>query len=1007
MWFRGGRITSAKGMTRHASANAFPGWLKAVLALAVLCIVVVGVWIHRGQERHLRAGVESELEAVTELKSTQIVEWRRERLLDAELVRGTLRFGGPEMRVPVDPPSGQARQRLAEWLKQLVDGVTYRRAFLVDCGLNVRSAVPFSPDETAPSLSAALRGAVEEAFRTGEALLSEMYRTEESGPVRIAVVIPLEARREAGNDPVPALDEDRGMGALILEGHVGDYLYPLIGFWETRMATAETLLVRRDGDSALFLSDARFMTNTALNLRVPLTDTNRPAIMAALGRQGLTRGVDYRGQQVVAMLKAVPGSSWLLVCKVDEAEVLAAWRHRSILILALMLGAVMLAVGGAAFVWQRRSRDYFKKLHETETALRSSQERYRDLIETAAEGIWSGDAGLRTTFVNKRLEELMGRPSSELLGVPLPEFLHPDDARAVASLAVLRPGQVHRVECRLIPADGEPRWALVSLAARAVSQGRLPDVFATMTDITDIKTAETQLSRQAALLDAANEAITVRTLDHKVTYWNGGAERIYGYSRAEAMGRDIRELGRPNHEAFAAAFAELQKNGRWSGELTSHNKNGHEVFMFCRWTLLRDGQGRPEAMLAINTDVTEKKQLEARFLRAQRMETLGALAGGIAHDLNNILAPILMSSSLLKETTRDPESRAMLESVETCVRRGADMIKQLLIFARGKPSVRVPLPIRQLLRETHTLVTETFPRRIQADITAPGELWSVTGDATQIHQAIMNLCVNARDAMPQGGTLTLAAQNAVVDEVFAAVLPDASPGDYVCLSVSDTGTGIAPAHMERIFDPFFSTKEPGKGTGLGLGTVLGIVRGHGGFVRVDSRVGRGSTFELYLPASHESKAGAQDTVLLESPPARGRNQLILVVDDEAAVRRAVQDTLTRHGYRALTAEHGEEALSLFMQHRAEVRAVVTDMMMPVMDGPELTRRLRQLDERLPILGMSGLTDRAELQRFESLSLGVMLAKPFPGAKLLATLHAALAAAQTPAEAGPISSATGS
>jgi CheY-like chemotaxis protein len=287
------------------------------------------------------------------------------------------------------------------------------------------------------------------------------------------------------------------------------------------------------------------------------------------------------------------------------------------------------------------------------------------------------------------------------------------------------------------------------------------------------------------------------------------------------------------------------------------------------------------------------------------------------------------------------------------------------------------------------IIRETFPRNIQLGINAPQELWPVLGDATQIHQAFMNLCVNARDAMPDGGKLTLTAENLTLDEAFVAMMPSAKPGLYVCITVTDTGTGIPPELVDRIFDPFFTTKEIGKGTGLGLATVLGIVRGHGGFVLVNSRVGKGTTFELYLPASAEAKAAARPEH--ETLPPRAGGELILVVDDEASVRGVVQRTLEKHGYQVATAAEGAEALRLFASRRAEIRAVLTDMMMPGMDGLSLVRTLRQQEPHLPILGMTGVGEKADIKGLATLDLLKLLTKPFNSAVLLSVLHQTLAA----------------
>lgn len=508
---------------------------------------------------------------------------------------------------------------------------------------------------------------------------------------------------------------------------------------------------------------------------------------------------------------------------------------------------------------------------------------------------------------------------------------------------------------------------------------------------------EEQLRKQAALLDAASDAIYTRTLDRKVTYWNVGAERLYGLSRGEALGREITELAEMDATAFQCAEATLIEQGYWSGELTLRSRQGKEMVLFCRWSLLRDEGGQPTEVLAINSDVTARKQLEAQFLRAQRLQAIGALTGGIAHDLNNVLAPLMMISPLLREKVSDPVGLQLLETVETSVQRGAEIVKQMLTFARGKPESRALLPVRPLCKEVLKFIGETFPRKIRSLGNVSGGLWPVLADATQVHQALLNLCVNARDAMPAGGTLTVAAENVTLEQVSAAMPAEARPGHYVRLSVADTGTGIPPEFLEQIYDPFFTTKELGKGTGLGLATVHGIMRRHGGFVGVTSQLGRGTTFELYFPASPE--AAAAGTAGPEARPPAGQGELILVVDDETEMRGVLRRLLEDHGYRVLTAAEGQEALALFAQHRAEVRAVVTDLMMPGMDGPELVHVLRGLDAELPILGMTGLTESASMKGLADSPLPALLVKPFRQDKLLAALGEILARSQKGGDAG--------
>ena len=664
-------------------------------------------------------------------------------------------------------------------------------------------------------------------------------------------------------------------------------------------------------------------------------------------------------------------------------------------------GSVRLLSGRGKLIYDAENKPAFMigtvqditERKRAEDALRESQASLESAQSINRMGSWELDLAAGTGRWSKEMFHLFDRDPA--LGVPqLTDFLemvHPEDRTRLleAHQRVVESGEQCQQEFRTNPARGPICHFATIIQAVKESSGPVRRVAGTVQDITERKQAEERIREQAALLDAANDAIYVRTLDHTVTYWNDGAERLYGRTRAEALGRKIIELGTVDRKAFETAHATLLERGSWSGELKKTSKAGKEFTVFCRWTLLRDEQNRPKEVLAINTDITERKQLEANFLRAQRMEGIGALAGGIAHDLNNILQPILMTAPLLRATTSDPESREMLDTVKNCAQRGADIIKQLLTFARGEPSARVPLPVRHLLNEMSKLIQETFPKNIQLRVNVPKDLWLVLGDATQIHQALMNLCVNARDAMPDGGTLTLTAGNLILDEAFAAMMPSAKPGPHICVSVADTGMGIPPEHLGRIFDPFFTTKEIGKGTGLGLATVLGIARGHGGFVRVNSQAGKGTIFELYLPASSETKAAVSSEH--ETPPPRAGGELILVVDDEADVRGVIQRTLEKHGYRVLTAAEGTEAMGLFARHRAEIRAVLTDMMMPDMDGPSLVRALRHLDPQLPIVGMTGVGEKADIKGLETLDLLVLLTKPFNSAVLLGVLHQALAA----------------
>ena len=498
--------------------------------------------------------------------------------------------------------------------------------------------------------------------------------------------------------------------------------------------------------------------------------------------------------------------------------------------------------------------------------------------------------------------------------------------------------------------------------------------------------AEQKIREQAALLDTANDAIYVCSLEGTILYWNQGAERLYGWTSSEALNRPITELF--PHETNGAD-ADL-KHGNWTGERRRITKNGSPVVVYTRVSLVRDTEGQPKSIFAIGTDITEKKALEAQFLRGQRMESLGALASGIAHDLNNVLVPVVLGTQLLRSAVRGEDDQKTLADMETSARRGADIVRQVLTFARGVEGERLAIQIRHLLKETETIASNTFPKNIHIQAEFAQDLWPVLGDATQLHQALMNLCINARDAMPDGGTLILRAANAgdieiakvPTDRAQIWVTADSKPGPHVRVSVTDTGTGISPEILDKIFEPFFTTKEVGKGTGLGLSTVLGIVRSHGGLVRVVSDLGKGSTFELYFPATPTATVTASKKTDLEL--LRGRGQAVMVVDDEKAVRDVASRILDKFGYRSIPMASGQEAVQHFTRDRAGVDAVITDMAMPGIDGPALVKILRDIDPSVRIMGMSGHGDTGGGSR-SSWSLGIFLTKPFTVEKLLVSL----------------------
>jgi PAS domain S-box-containing protein len=631
-----------------------------------------------------------------------------------------------------------------------------------------------------------------------------------------------------------------------------------------------------------------------------------------------------------------------------------------------------------------------EKLKRAESALRESEERFRVVARATDDVVWEWDVQKGRVALSANFKTAFG-DNLDLSADDWFDLIHADDRlRVVTGVSSLLAtgGSVWWSEHRLRREDGS--YAFVFDRASVIySAGRPQRMIGVTIDMSRSKAADEKIHEQAALLDKARDAIIVSSVDHKITYWNQGATRIYGWTEKEALGRNVLELF--FHEAapaqFAAQIKALEATGEWIGELREFTKSGEQVIVQVRATLIRDEQGRPKSILRIKTDITEQKKLEEQFLRSQRLESLGALVSGIAHDLNNTLVPIIIGVDILKDEPISEDAASMVRTMESSARRSAEMVKQMLLFARGGESSKMSVRPDVIVKEMGKIIADTFPKSVNCRVRVEKNLHPILAVPTQIHQVLMNLCVNARDAMNERGTLVLAAENAQVTEHEAAMMPGAVPGEYVCISVADTGSGIAPEQLEKIFLPFYTTKAPGKGTGLGLSTCQTIVRNHGGFLAVQSQVGSGTEFKVFLPAADvkpAETAGPGKSLL----PA-GKGERILVVDDEAAILAMTRAALENFGYQVTTAVTGMEAIARLRDNPDDIHLVITDYAMPLMDGEATIGQLRKIRPDLKILVASGSEE--QLQKLsKNVPINGFVPKPFTTEGLLAAVHAAFA-----------------
>lgn len=538
----------------------------------------------------------------------------------------------------------------------------------------------------------------------------------------------------------------------------------------------------------------------------------------------------------------------------------------------------------------------------------------------------------------------------------------------------------------------ERRYSEVDISLLRTVAEILAATFVRLRREASLRDQNRRLNEQAELLNQASDYILVAQYDGPVTFANASARILLRIAEDDLGRRHFRELLGFSEEQHDVVLAELRSRRAWNGEVSLANPEGKDRLCQCSLTLLVDERQEPDSVLVICSDITDRKEVERSLMRAQRMETVGTLAGGIAHDLNNILGPIMVGIEMLKRNAADERSVKLLHTMESSAHRGARIVKQVLAFGRGMTSDKMLLSPKHIVKEVVEMVRETFPKNITIDTGIAANIRSMNADATQLHQVLLNLVVNSRDAMPRGGTIRLFAENFDVDESFSQLHREAKPGHYVRFSVDDSGTGISQDVIDRIFEPFFTTKEVGKGTGLGLSTVQSIVHNHDGFIDVYSDIGRGTSFKVYIPAI-PGDAAAEGEGKSEDDFPLGNRETVLVVDDEASVREIAATTLQSFNYEVLVASDGAEGLAVYSENKERIGVILSDMMMPFLDGPSMIRALKKINPKVRVIGMSGLKTEDREKMAVELGVRYFIEKPYTANTLLKTIKLALTASE--------------
>ncbi|MEI6127517.1 MAG: PAS domain S-box protein, partial [Pseudomonadota bacterium] len=710
-------------------------------------IITAGYFYYRTYEKNYKLGVEQQLSTITDLKVLEISQWRKERLGDASTIFKNPAFTKLVKRWFENPDDAETQALLQEWIFRLRDSFQYDRIRLVDAQLTTRMTMPAG----APPLSGVVSERAVETLRSGQIVFQDFYRNEYDLQIHLAIIIPI----------IEMQVNNRVLGLLLMRIDPEKYLYPLISSWPTPSLTAETLVVRRDGNDVLFLNDSRFKKNTALTLRFPLTNIDMPAVQAVLRQKGHFEGTDYRGEQVVADLRAVPDSPWFMVARMDITEVNAQLRHELRLIIFIVIALLIAAGISTAFLWRQQTTRFYKERYKTSEELRENEELYRLLFEGSRDGIFRVAGNGCFLDANRAFCDMLGYSLEELKAMKdfysiTPEKWRKWEHEEIWNNRLLKQGYSGVYEKEYIRKEGVV--FPVELHSYVIfDENREPLYFwGVARNIAEHKHAESELVRLSTAVEQSDEAIVITDIDGTIQYANPSFERITGYATAEAIGHNpgFLKSGKQDTAFYEALWETISSGKVWKGHFINKRKDGTLYNEAATISPIKNAGGSITGYAAIKHDVTKEHALEEQLRQSQKMETIGTLAGGIAHDFNNILAGMLGFAEIAKDKVpKDSQLTYYLDQILRVGDRAVNLVNQILVFSRKSDSNRKPRELSPVIKEVLNFLRATLPKTIEVrQMLDQGSL--VDADPTQIHQVVMNLCINAGHAMKEkGGTL--------------------------------------------------------------------------------------------------------------------------------------------------------------------------------------------------------------------------------------------------------------
>lgn len=962
--------------------------------LTALCLALGGYWfIQRGiiasQDEHYE-----HLETIARLKTDQLLAWREERFADARMhSSGLIQAMAIEWQRTSDP---KVLDRIADRLKVFRENEGYHNLILAD----LEGRILVTLINRSNSLEKEERLLLHKALSAQQPVLDTFYSCQTCRMLHLNVAVPVLGE---GN---------RAIAVLILVADPARDIFPLVQNWPVPHENAESFLVRKEADGVSLLSPLRHKAVPPLSFAIDLSPEDAPAVTALLGQSGRVVGKDYRGEQMLADIRAVPGTPWQMVTKMDLNPILAGviLNGGSIVLLAAMAIGMTAVIARLAAV--SRQKNLSEALLRAEQEHSKSRKEIRATLYGIGDGVLSVDRNGLVTRMNPEAERLTGWREEEALGQPLADVFQlfgeeRGEPQDLPLTRVLVSGEVVAASYHALLADREGRrrpvtdsWSPICGEYGGITGAVL--VFRDQTRRRAIESARAESARRYSnLVESIHDLIWETGPDHRFTFVSSRIVGILGYDPEEIVGRsweDILQVENDEAKASVDAFLGTLARQQPCNQLRKavSRRNGGLVLLESSATPVFNQRACFLGYRGVSRDITdrhqaeeEQKKLEEQLHQAQKMDTVGRLAGGVAHDFNNMLTVICSYTEMILAELGEahPQSKRLAE-VHRAALHSAELTRQLLAFARKQVISPRILDLNETISGTLKMLERLIGENIRL-VWKPGtDLWPVKMDTTQVGQILANLAVNARDAIPDnGGHLVMTTENVVMDEAACAGRLEMVPGDYVCLAVSDNGCGMDKDTLAQIFEPFFTTKGEGCGTGLGLATVYGIIRQNEGFVSVYSEPGQGTTFRIYLPRVEST---FEEGVLSDRNETIPGNETILICEDEPAILDLASSILERQGYKILGALTPTLALELARNHEGPVHLLVTDVVMPEMNGRDLMEQITRLRPGLRGLYMSGYTADI-IARHGALDAGLnFIEKPFSARALSAKVREVLA-----------------